>query len=102
MAGSESRPVLSVRRAIFKPLPMPPTMFSAGTRTWWKRVTPFSIPRSPMKALRRSTVIPGESASTMKVVIPPRCPSVTGTRAMTTSSSATTPFVVQSFTPLSS
>ena len=54
-----------------------------------------------MKALRRSTVIPGALPSTTKALIPPRCPSLFGTRAITTSRSATTPLVVQSFTPFS-
>lgn len=99
MAGSESRPVFSVVRAILRPAPSGPIRFAAGTRTWWKRVRPFSMPRSPMKALRCSTVMPGESASTTKAVMPPLCPSEAGTRAMTTSRSATTPLVVQSFTP---
>ena len=42
-----------------------------GTRTSWNRVTPFSMPRRPMNALRRSTVMPGESASTTNAVMPP-------------------------------
>ena len=54
-----------------------------------------------MNALRRCTVIPGASASTMNALIPPRCPSDFGTRAITTSSSATTPLVVHSFVPSS-
>lgn len=69
------------------------------------RVTPFSMPRSPMNALRFSTMIPGDSASTTNALIPPRAvvPSGSvweGTAARTTSSSATTPFVVQSLAPL--
>ena len=52
--------------------------FAAGTRTWWKRVTPFSMPRRPMKALRFSTVMPGESASTTNAVMPPLWPSRVG------------------------
>lgn len=99
MAGSESRPVLSVVRAILSPAPSGPMRLAAGTRTRWKRVTPFSSPRRPMKALRFSTVMPGESASTTKAVMPPLWPSDSGTRAITTSRSATTPLVVQSFTP---
>ena len=35
--------------------------FSLGTKTPSSRVTEFSIPRSPMNALRCSTVTPGES-----------------------------------------
>ena len=71
-----------------------------GTRTWWKRVTPFSMPRSPMKALRCSTVMPGESRLDDErgdaAAAARRC---SGTRAITTSRSATTPLVVHSFTP---
>jgi hypothetical protein len=54
-----------------------------------------------MNAFRRSTVIPAASASTTNAVIPPRCPSPGGTRAITTSRSATVPFVAQSLTPFS-
>ncbi len=99
IAGSESRPVLRVVSAIFRPAPSGPIRLAAGTRTWWKRVTPFSMPRRPMKALRFSTVMPSEVASTTNAVMPPLCPSDFGTRAMTTSRSATTPLVVHSFTP---
>lgn len=102
LAGIDSRPALRVVSAIFRPSPSRPTRFSLGTRTRCSRVTPFSMPRNPMNLLRRSTVMPGESASTTKALIPPRCPSDLGTRAITTSSSATTPLVVHSFTPLSS
>ncbi len=70
-----------------------------GTTTSKNRVTPFSMPRSPMNALRFSTVIPGESISTTKAEMPPLCPSLAGTRAMTTTSSAMTPLVVHSFRP---
>ncbi len=69
LAGSERRPVFSVVSAIFRPCPSRPMRLSAGTRTWWNRVTPFSMPRRPMNALRRSTVIPGLSASTTNAEI---------------------------------
>lgn len=91
--------MLRVVRAILSPAPSAPMRFAAGTRTWWKRVTPFSRPRRPMNALRFSTVTPSEAASTTNAVMPPLCPSDFGTRAITTSRSATTPLVVQSFTP---
>ena len=58
LAGSDSRPVLSVVRAIFRPWPSWPIRFAAGTTTSWNLVTPFSRPRRPMNALRRSTVMP--------------------------------------------
>ena len=101
LAGSASLPVFSVVKAIFRPWPSAPTRFPAGTRTWSNLVTPFSRPRRPMNVFRRSTVIPGAVPSTTNAVMPPRCPSPLGTRAITTSSSATTPFVVQSLTPSS-
>ena len=101
LAGSESRPVLSVVRAIFRPWPSSPIRLAAGTRTSWNLVTPFSRPRRPMNALRFSTVTPSALPSTTNAVIPPRRPLPFGTRAMTTSRSATTPLVVHSFTPLS-
>ncbi|CAM5259822.1 hypothetical protein SVIOM342S_06567 [Streptomyces violaceorubidus] len=111
MAGSERRPVLRVVSAILRPAPSGPMRLAAGTRTRWKRVTPFSRPRRPMNALRFSTVMPSEAASTTKAVMPPLPPSASlpasppspfsgfGTRAMTTRRSATTPLVVHSFTP---
>ena len=82
-------------------MPSPPITFSFGTKTSWKRVMLFSRPRSPMKAFRRSTVMPSLSPSTTKAVMPPRRPSAAGTRAITTSRVATVPLVAQSFTPLS-
>jgi len=100
IAGSDRRPVFSVVSAIFRPRPSPLSTFSAGTKTSWKRVTEFSMPRSPMNALRFSTVMPGESASTTNAVMPPRWPSVFSTRAITTSRPATVPFVAHSLTPL--
>src|SRR5262249_541604 len=57
--------------------------------------------RHPLKPLRSATVIPGESASTTNAEMPPRCPAQAGTRAITTTRSATTPLVVHSLTPLS-
>ena len=101
LAGSASLPVFSVVKAIFRPWPSSPMRLAAGTRTSSNLVTPFSRPRRPMNAFRRSTVIPAAAASTTNAVIPPRCPSPSGTRAITTSRSATTPFVVHSLTPLS-
>ena len=100
-AGIDSRPALSVVSAILSPSPSLPSRSSTGTRTWCSRVSPFSMPRSPMKALRRSTVMPGALPSTTKAEMPPRPPACAGTRAMTTRSSATTPLVVHSFTPSS-
>ena len=100
-AGMERRPVLSVVSAILRPSPSRPRRFSAGTRTWWKRVTPFSRPLSPMNALRRSTVMPSDAVSTTNALMPPRPPACSGTRAITTTSSAMTPLVVHSFTPSS-
>ncbi len=99
IAGIDSRPVLRVVSAIFSPAPSAPMRFSTGTRTWWKWVTPFSIPFRPMKPLRFSTVIPGVPASTTKALMPPRAPSCGGTFAITTSSSAIGPLVDQSFVP---
>ena len=42
-SGSVRRPVLSVMSASFSPLPSPQSRFSFGTRTFVKRMTPFSI-----------------------------------------------------------
>jgi len=99
IAGSERRPVFRVARASLRPLPMPPTTFSRGMKTSRKEVTEFSMPRRPMKALRVSTVIPGESQGQMNAVIPPLDSSVLGTTAMTITTSAIAPFVAQSFVP---
>ena len=79
-------------------------MFSLGTRTFVKRMTPFSMALSPMKRQRCTTSTPGAFASTMNAVI---CfllfplTIASGVRAMTTSSSARVPLVHQSFSPFS-
>jgi hypothetical protein len=99
IAGSASRPVFSVLSAIFSPCPSRPMTFPAGTKTSSKRVTEFSIPRRPMNALRCSTVTPGLSYGTMNAVMPPRRPSDGGTCAITTTRSATAPFVAHSLRP---
>ena len=101
IAGIDRRPVLRVVSAIFKPSPSRPSRLATGTRTCRNRVTPFSIPRSPMNRLRCSMVIPGLEASTTNALMPPRSLSCGGTTAMTTSSSAIGPLVVHSFTPSS-
>jgi hypothetical protein len=62
-----------------------------------KSITAFEIAFRPMKRQRCSTLTPGHSASTTKVLIF----FVAGSMAMTTSSFASVPFVVQSFFPLS-
>ncbi len=100
MAGIDNRPVFSVVRAIFRPCPSFPSRLVTGTRTSLNRVTPFSIPLSPMNKLRFSTVMPGASASTTNAEMPPLPPSCGGTLAITTTSSAITPLVVQSLLPL--
>jgi len=97
VAGSVSRPVLSVMRAILRPFPSSPTKFSFGTRTLSKLMTPLARALRPMKRQRCSTFTPGQSASTMKQLIF----FVFGSRAMTTKSSAMVPFVHQSFSPFS-
>ena len=95
-AGSVSRPVFNVTSASFRPRPSPRSRFSFGTRTFVKRMTPFSIAFSPMKWRRSTTSTPGQSFSTMNAEIF----LVSGCRAMTTKSSARVPFVHQSFSPL--
>ena len=72
LPGSDNRPVFSVVSAILRPWPSSPIRSVAGTLTSWNRVTPFSRPRRPMKAFRRSTVTPSALASTTNAVIPPR------------------------------
>ena len=78
-------------------------MFSFGTRTLSKRMTPFSIALSPMKWQRCTTSTPGQFVSTMNAVI---CffgfpfTIASGVRAITTISSARVPLVHQSFSPL--
>jgi hypothetical protein len=61
IAGSASRPVLSVVSATFRPMPSRPITFSLGTNTSSNVVTEFSIPRRPMNALRCVTVTPSLS-----------------------------------------
>ena len=99
-AGSESRPVFRVVRAIRRPLPSPPMTSAFGTKTSSKRVTEFSMPLSPMNSLRCSTVMPSRSYGQRKAVMPPWWPADLGTTAMTTTTSAIAPFVAHSFVPL--
>jgi len=98
LAGTASRPVLSVVSASLSPLPTAPSTFSFGTRTPRKRSTPFSSARNPMKLHRCSTSNPGVFASTTKAVIC-RLPFTSGVRAITTRSSAMVPLVHQIFSP---
>ena len=102
LAGSVRRPVFSVMSASLRPLPSPQRMFSFGTRTFVKRITPFSIALSPMKRQRCTTSTPGQLFSTMNAVICLRdfpLTTASGVRAMTTNSSARVPFVHHSFSP---
>ena len=85
--------------ASFKPLPSPQSRFSFGTRTFVKRMTPFSMPRMPMNSSRCGTSTPAQLVSTMNAVIGPGLPSRPGVRAITTISSAIGPFVIHSFSP---
>jgi hypothetical protein len=71
-AISERRPVFRVLRAIFSPAPSREMRFSSGTNTLSRRVTEFSIPRSPMNVFRCSTVIPSVSQGSTNAVMPPR------------------------------
>ena len=97
MLGMERRPSLSVVSAIFRPLPSPPTRFSAGTRTFVKRIWALLIAFRPMNRQRCSTTTPGQAVSTMKALVR----LVPGATAITTSRSASVPFVHQSLVPLS-
>ena len=58
IAISARRPVFSVLSAILSPSPSRAIRFSSGTKTSFRTVTEFSIPRIPMNALRRTTVMP--------------------------------------------
>jgi hypothetical protein len=66
-------------------------------RTSVKRMTALASARSPMKWQRCSTFTPGQSVSTTKALIL----RVAGSTAITTSSLAIVPFVVQSLVPFS-
>jgi len=63
-------------------------------------VCEFSMPRRPMNALRCSTVTPLASYGRMKAETPPLWPSLFGTFAITTTTSAIAPFVAHSLRPL--
>ena len=52
VAASVRRPVLSVISASFSPWPSAARMFSRGTRTFVKRITPFEIAFRPMNSQR--------------------------------------------------
>jgi hypothetical protein len=101
IAGSASRPVLSVLSAILRPSPSRPIRCSSGTNTSSNRVTEFSIPRRPMNALRCSTVTPSLSHGITNALMPPRWPAPFGTWAITTTTSAIVPFVAHSLRPFS-
>ena len=57
-AGIESRPAFKRRQCDLRPSPSRERRLAAGTRTLSNLVRPFSMPFRPIKALRRSTVIP--------------------------------------------
>jgi hypothetical protein len=96
-AGSVSRPVFSVTSAILSPCPSRPIRFSRGTRTLRKVITPLASALSPMNRQRYSTCTPSQPVSTMNALIR----WVSGSRAITTSSSARVPLVHHSFSPFS-
>ena len=64
-------------------------------RTSLKLITPLPSALSPMKRHRYSTFTPGQAVSTTNALIF----LVLGLRAITTSSSASVPFVHHSFSP---
>ena len=96
--------MLSVTSASLSPFPSPQRMFSRGTRTLLKPMTPFSMALSPMKRHRCTISTPGNDASTMNAVIClrflPVASITSGVRAITTYRSARVPFVHHSFWPL--
>ena len=63
IAGSDSRPVLSVDSAIFRPSPSLPMRFSVGYATLSTASGRSRCRVSPMNALRFSTAMPSASAS---------------------------------------
>ena len=68
-----------------QPLALAPEQVLAGTFTFVKRITPFSMPLSPMKRQRWTTSTPGLAVSTMNAVICLAAPSrLRGVRAITT------------------
>ena len=89
-----------VLSAILSPSPSRAIRFSSGTYTSLRTVTEFSIPRSPMNALRCTTVIPSVLYGSTNALIPPRWSSLFATFAITTTMSATVPFVAHSLRPL--
>ena len=102
-AGIVSRPVFNVISASLRPFPSSQRMFSRGTFTLVKRMTPFSSALSPMNRSRCTTSTPGIDDSTMNAVIclrglPPT--TLSGVFAITTNSSARVPLVHHSFSPL--
>ena len=100
-AGIDRRPVFSVIRASFSPLPSPQSRFSFGTFTSLNVSTPLDRPLSPMNVHVCATSTPSHAVSTIKAVIGLRLltPSLAGVRTMTTMMSARGPLVHQSFVP---
>ena len=84
------------------PLPTLPRTFSFGTNMFSKASRPVAVPRMPIFAIRASTTLkPGMSGVTRKAVISFFLSGpAPGVRAMTVSTSAMPPLVIQRLVPL--
>ena len=96
------RPKSSTVSAMRSPLPTWPSTFSAGTTMFSKASRPVAVPRMPHLGMRASSTLkPGMSGVTRKAVISFFLPApAPGVRAITVSTPAMPPLVIQRFVPL--
>ena len=102
VAPNVVRPKSSTVRATFSPLPSCPSTFSRGTNMSRNASRLVAVPRTPHFGIRASvTSKPGMSGVTMNAVIFVSVEPGTGVRAITVSTCARLPLVIQRFSPLS-
>ena len=101
LAPKVTRPKSRTVRATRSPLPSGPRMFSAGTGMSWKASRPVAVPRMPIFSIRFSTTSnPGMSGVTRNAVTFESPPFGSGVRAITVSTPAIPPLVIQRLVPL--
>ena len=102
LAPNVVRPKSSTVNATRSPLPSVPRMFSFGTTMSRNARRAVAVPRTPHFGMRASrTSKPGMSGVTTNAVIFVSLLPGTGVRAITVSTWAMAPLVIQRFSPLS-
>src|SRR3954468_1773821 len=97
-AATVKRPWSSPYMAISKPCPSSPSMFAAGTSTFWKKSSPVEPAQIPSLCSVSRVDTPGHSRSTMKAEIP-LCFASGSVLAKTSWWSATVAYEIQFFWP---